>query len=211
MQQFIYSFQPFEWNKQLSFYFAFLLIFFVKREIWGWYNYNALIHFRYQYPMWVFRGKKRCLCSNENWRWRYKGACIVHQQLDNKKKKQENLHQRFSKHLQVIGKWVILILHVFVFFLVLFIMHHRKYFVKYIFFLYVRLCTKNEKQRVKESSFHPGYLYGEVGRGWVWFTVWPPDLALVLTNHTSLGPDVAQSPSECCHENRTKPCIVGKE
>lgn len=51
------------------------------------------------------------------------------------------------------------------------------------------LCTKNEKQRVKESSFHPGYLYGEVGRGWVWFTVWPPDLALVLTNHTSLGPE----------------------
>lgn len=46
MQQFIYSFQPFEWNQQLSFYFAFLLIFFVKREIWGRYNYNALIHFR---------------------------------------------------------------------------------------------------------------------------------------------------------------------
>ena len=75
------------------------------------------------------------------------------------------------------------------------------------------MCVYVEKMsnRVKESSFHPGYLYGEVGRGWVWFTVWLPDLALVLTNHTSLGSDVAQSPSECCHEDRTKPCMIGKE
>ena len=150
MQQFIYSFQPFEGNKQLSFYFAFLLIFFVKREIWGRYNYNALIHFRYQYSMWVF---VCALMKTEDEDTKVPVLFINSWII--RKKKQENLHQRFSKHLQVIGKWVIHILHVFVFFLVLFIMHHRKYFVKYIFFSVCVFMYKKWETEGKRELFSP--------------------------------------------------------